>query len=222
MSPASLNHKSFTLGTFRTLLLALSKMLKSDTLETAAFLDSRRRNRKLKSVRSEILRRCNGGLRVLNSDSPCVGLNFDFRKKESTETVSGLFTAKGIAPMLEARELGAVALVTPFVFALVDRLCGETATAPCTRVAVLYQDMVAFATSRFGQPGFTRSALKKLSEAIRDLKSAVIEVFAEHQASGMGTPKFHALDHLVSDIELCGSTGNYDGSFYEAATRCTR
>jgi hypothetical protein len=56
----------------------------------------------------------------------------------------------------------------------------------------------------------------KLSEAIRDFKSAAIEVFAEHHSSGMGNPKFHVLDHLGSDIELCGTTGNYDAAFYES------
>jgi hypothetical protein len=103
--------------------------------------------------------------------------------------------------MLDARELAAVAQLTPFVFAPVNRLCGAAVKAPCTRVAVLYQDMVALATSRFGEPGFTATALIRLTDAIRDFKSAVIEVFGEHQASGMGMPTFHALDHLVSDIE---------------------
>jgi hypothetical protein len=99
---------NFYLGTFRTLLLSLSTMPKSDTLETAAFLNSRCRNRKLKYVRTEILRMCNSALTAMNSGSPCVGLNFDFTQKGSTETVYGLFTAKGIASTLEARELGAV------------------------------------------------------------------------------------------------------------------
>jgi hypothetical protein len=90
--------RNFYLGTFRTLLLALSSMLKSDRMETAAFLDSRRRYRKLKSARTEVLRRCNSALAAMDSDSPCVGLNFDFTKKGSTETVSGLFTAKGLRP----------------------------------------------------------------------------------------------------------------------------
>jgi hypothetical protein len=150
---------NFCLGTFRTLLLALSTTLKRDMRESVALLDSRRRNRKVKSVRTEIIRRCNSALAAMNSDSWCVGLNFGFTKRGSTETVSGLFKAKGIATMPEARELGAVAQVTPFVFALVDRLCGAAATAPFTRVAVLYQEMVALETSRFGQPGFTRAAL---------------------------------------------------------------
>jgi hypothetical protein len=207
---------NFYLGTFRTLLLALSSILKSDRMETAAFLDSRRRYRTPKSARTEILRRCNSALAAIDSDSPCVGLNFDFTKKGSTDTVSGLFTAKGIAPMLDARELAAVAQMIPFVFALVGPLCGAAGTAPCTGVAVLYKDTVALATSRFGEPGFTDTALMRLTDAIRDFKSAAIEVFGEHQASGMGTPKFHALDQLVSEIELCGSTGNYDAAFYES------
>jgi hypothetical protein len=60
-----------------------------------------------------------------------------------------LFTATGIAAMLEAKDLAGVDQVKPFVFALLERLCGTTAAGPNMTVYVLYQDMVATATSRF-------------------------------------------------------------------------
>jgi hypothetical protein len=79
--------------------------------------------------------------------------------------------------MLEAKDLAGVDQVMPFVFALLDRLCGTTAAAPNTTVCVLHQDMIATATSRFSDPGFTIAELEALSEQISLFKAKAIEVF---------------------------------------------
>jgi hypothetical protein len=100
-----------------------------------------------------------------------------------------LFTATGISAMLEAKDLAGVDQVMPFVFVLLDRLCGTTAAAPNMTVCVLYQDMAATATSRLSEPGFTIAELEALSEQISQFKAKAIEVFGRYQRSGMAFPK---------------------------------
>jgi hypothetical protein len=122
-------------------------------------------------------------LRRVNTDSPCVGLNFDFFKAGTNEFLSGLFTATGIAAMLEAKGLAGVGQVMPFVFALLDRLCGTTAAAPRMTVCVLYQDVVATATSRLSEPLYDCLA-RSITEQISDFNAKAIEVFGRYQRSG--------------------------------------
>jgi Plavaka transposase len=167
---------NFFLGLSRSLKVSASEMLKDSSLLTTKLLNAKGSARKLKSARVDILKKCNAFLRRVNTDSPCVGLNFDFSKAGTNEVLSGLFTATGIAAMLEAKDLAGVDQVMPFVFALLDRLCGTTAATPRTTVCVLYQDMVATATSRFSEPGFTIAELEALFEKISEFKAKAIEV----------------------------------------------
>jgi hypothetical protein len=119
--------------------------------------------------------------------------------------------------MLEGRDYAGPDQVMLFVCTLKDRFCGDVSGAPCTRVSVLYQDMLGTAMSWFNNPGFSSEELDALSMLVQKFKRKVIEVYAEHQASGMGVPKFHALDHLVDDIRQCGSLSNDSADFYEAS-----
>jgi hypothetical protein len=158
---------NFFLGLSRSLKVSASEMLKDPSLLTTGLLNAKGSARKLKSARVDILKKCNAFFRRVNTDSPCAGLNFDFSKAGTNEFPSGLFTSNGIAAMHEAKDLAGVDQGMPFVFALLDRLCGTTAAAPRTAVCILYQDMVATATSRFSEPGFTIAEL--LSSPLTEL-----------------------------------------------------
>jgi Plavaka transposase len=208
---------NFYLGLSRSLKVAVSEMLKEDSLLTTELLNAKGSARKLKSARVDILKKCSAFLRRVNTDSPCVGLNFDFSKAGTNEVLSGLFTATGIAARLEAKDLAGVDQVMPFVFVILDRLCGATAAAPNTTVCVLYQEMVATATSRFSEPGFTIAELEAISEQISQFKAKAIEVFGRYRRSGMAFPKFHALQHVVEDIRECGSLFNFTADSYETS-----
>jgi hypothetical protein len=207
---------NFYLGLSRSLKVSVSEMLKDATLLTTELLNAKGSARKLKSARVDILKKCNAF--KAGQYSPCVGLNFDFSKAGTNEVLSGLLTATGIAAMLEAKDLAGVDQVMPFVFALLDRLCGTTAAAPNTTLCI-YQDMVATATSRFSEPGLTIAELEALSEQISQFKAKAIEVFGRYQRSGMAFLKFHVLQHLVEDIRECGSLFNFSADSYETSLK---
>jgi hypothetical protein len=119
--------------------------------------------------------------------------------------------------MLEGRDYAGLDQLMPFECTLIDRLCGNVSGAPCTRVFVQYKDMLGTATPRFNDPGLSREELDALSAFVQKFKKKAIEVYAEHQANGMGVPKFHALDFLVDDNRHCGSLSNYSADFYAAS-----
>jgi hypothetical protein len=174
--------------------------------------------RKLKSARVEILKKCNAFLRRINTGSPCVGLNFDFSKAGTNEVLSDLFTATGFAAMLEAKDLAGVDQVMPSVVALLDRLCGTTAAGPRTTVCVVYQHMVATATSLFSERLYNCRARSIIQANLR-VQGKNNRAFGRYQRSGMAFPKFRALQHLVADIEECSSLLNVSADSYETSHR---
>jgi Plavaka transposase len=208
---------NFFLGLSRMLSICASDRLKGGNLETGEYVDAKGRPNKLKSARFAILEKCNNFLKRVEIDSPCVGLKFDFTRQDTNEPLSGFFTATGVTSMLEGRDYAGLDQVMPFVCTLIHRLCGDVSGAPCAKVFVLYQDMVGTATSRFNDPVISSEDLDALSVLVQEFKKKAIEVYAEHQASGMGVPKFHVLGHLVDDIRQFGSLPNYSADFYEAS-----
>ena len=210
------------LGISKILKVCISDRLRSDELRSSEFLDSSGQSRTFKSLRTTILRSANAYLQLLQRDSPCIGARFDFSRRTSTDVLNGLFSDTGIAAMLEARNLRDVDQVMPFVASLVDRLCGEVESCPVTHVVVMYTDMVQFMRRRFSEPGFTSAELEVLSQMISNFKAEALKVFKEFQKSGMAFPKFHALDHVVGDIRMCGSIVNFSSEAYEASHKCIK
>jgi hypothetical protein len=171
----------------------------------------------LKSARVDILKKFHAFLRHVNTESPCVGLNFDSSKAGTNEFLPGLVTSTGIAAMLEAKDLAGVDQVMPFAFALLDRLCGTAAAAQRKTVCALFQDMVATTTSRFSEPGFTIAELEALSEQISEFKAKAIEMFGRHQRSGMAYPKVPCAAEPRFDIKECGSLFSFSADSYETS-----
>jgi hypothetical protein len=94
---------NFYLGLSRSLKVSVSEMLKDASLLTTELLNAEGSVRKLKSARVEILKKFNAFLRRVNTDSPCVGLNFDFSKAGTNEVLSGCSPQLGLPPCLRRR-----------------------------------------------------------------------------------------------------------------------
>ena len=75
-----------------------------------------------------------------------LGLDLDFGSADGRAGLNGVFEEDGIVGMLEARDFRNIDQVSPFIGAILDRLCGETMSAPCTTVFTLFVDMVQFVT----------------------------------------------------------------------------
>lgn len=218
-------HSTFRYETLHNLHQGISKLLKtclsdrlrSKNLTTSEYIDSRRKRKPLASMRTRFLEKANRVLTLINEQSPCTSINFDKSRKSNTEQLNGLFTGTGLASMMEAKDLSEVDQVFPIVAATIDRLCGYQSSALNTKVSVMYCDLVNIATRRFADPGLTEQDLCALEAHIEAFKKLSIEAYEKFQRSGMGTPKFHLLDHLVSDIRMCGSLANYSADTFEAS-----
>ena len=139
----------------------------------------------------------------------------DFSKGIINENLSGFFTDSGILGMLEASDLDRIDEVSPFLGAIIDRCCGETKNAPVTTVFTLYVNLLNEIHCRGRTPGWTDEDLGRLDRSIRDFKTIGKSVFHRYQKSGMGTSKWHLLDHLCVDFRRTGGICYMSGGLYE-------
>lgn len=119
--------------------------------------------------------------------------------------------------MLEAKDYDSVDMVSPFLGSIIDYCCGTAYHAPVTKAFTMYVDMVAFITRRFRTPGWTEDELTELDYDIKAFKSHSCSVFSSYQASGMGTSKWHSLDHVVESLRHVGGIEYLHGGLYEHA-----
>lgn len=101
--------------------------------------------------------------------------------------------------MLGASNYGALDMVSPFIRVIVDRLCGLDCGL-ITKTFTLYAELLRFVYWRRMRPGWTESDLQTLSKNMDDVKSEACRVFASDQPIGMGTMKFHFLEHVTENL----------------------
>ena len=205
--------------------LGVGKMIKclpaarltSKELCSVEILNSKGHPRPFAAIRRRVLACANRMLKLVQIESPAARFNVDFSTGKSQGDLDGFYTSDGIVGMLEASDFACLDQVFPFVGALMDHLCGEVGESPTTKVMTLYSDLLAQLYRRGMDPGHTEGSLKELGNIIRDFKDCAREIYGAFQSSGMGTLKFHFLDHVVSDIERIGSPESMSASFFESA-----
>jgi hypothetical protein len=137
------------------------------------------------------------------------GARINFSTAKSSENLDGLWTKNCLVGMLQAKDVRSVTTVLPFVAALVDRMCGEEVVAPTKRVVFSYfchkiTGCYVQGDSGSTLDGFTMACLDKLANDIAFFKSQAVNLYGKCERSGMGTNKFHLLDHFVEDVVRLG------------------
>ena len=117
--------------------------------------------------------------------------------------------------MLEAKDYQALDMYFSFIGAYIDRCCGEVKSSPTKRIFTQYSELVMLVYRRRMKVGLTEEHLKELSGRIIRFKSDAVELYEPYQPSGMGTLKFHHLDHVVDDIRNMGGIESLDAGLYE-------
>jgi hypothetical protein len=176
-----------------------------------------------------VLSAANNLLALTQSTSPTPGARIDFSTAKGSEKLDGLWTKTGLVGMLQAKDMKSVTTVLPFVAALVDRMCGEEAAAPTTRVVVAYTNLCHKITGRYAEgdsgsalDGFTMACLDKLAKDIASFKSRAVDLYGKYQRSGMGTNKFHLLDHVVEDVMRLGSLLLLSADSFESSHKAVK
>lgn len=207
---------TFPLGIQKEILRLASLRLKSETLSTGQ-MTARKMARTFKAARNSILSAANGYLRRIEEEAPAIGLHVDFTRGKAATATDGLFAENGVASMLESKDFKNVAQVMPFVGALIDIMCGsDTNGATVTSVFVKYVDLEAHIMRRgMDEKGHSEGDLTRLEEMALHFKEITYEHFKDYQVSNFNFPKWHAIEHVVSDIREMGHCSSFSADAYE-------
>lgn len=208
---------TFPLGIQKEILTLASKRLKSENLHTTALTNAAGKGKTFKAARKAILSAANSYLRLIEEEAPAVGLHVDFARGKSASATDGLFAENGVASMLEAKDMKNVAQVMPFVGALIDIMCGSDRNgASVTAVFVRYVELERHIMRRgMDDNGHSDRDLSRLQEMLALFKNVTYTVFKDYQASEFNFPKWHALEHIVSDIFDLGRCTNFSADAFE-------
>lgn len=214
-------YAAFTFEPMHNLHLGISKLIKQCMYTRFSseqlYLSLNKRRRTFRSVRNSLLRCANHTLSAIERDSFMPGLHVDFSTCEKGATPNGLFTVDGLRGMLEAKDYWAVDMVFPFVAGCLDRICGESDSAPLTTICTRYTEIVTSAMRYGYKKEWTEYDIQELESMVRDFKRITLSVLGDHHATQLKTLKFHLLDHLGNDIRRMGSLQAVDAGVYEHA-----
>jgi Plavaka transposase len=156
------------LGVGRTICSVISERLAEGDSVSTQLVASRGEPRKFASIRVAVLSATNNLLALTQSTSPMPGARMDFSTAKSSEKLDSLWTKTGLVGMLQAKDMRSVTTVLPFIAALVDRMCGEEAVAPTTRVVAVYTNLCNKITGCYVEggsgstlDGFTMACLER-------------------------------------------------------------
>ena len=198
----------YTFDWLHNVFLGTSPLLKKNLI---FYLDSDRpisvnnRVRKLASIRTAVLRGCNSVLRYFQTHSVMPGTRIDFSKSYCSSSLNGLYPSTGLRGMLEGKDFKALDTVFPFIFAYVDTWLGQHSEAPLTSIHSRYTSLVQQVISDNDGLGWSPDCLTSLEESISSFKEDMTTLFHETSPTGIGTLKFHLIDHIRQDLQSFGS-----------------
>lgn len=211
----------FTYEPLHNLFLGISKLLKEllsarladGTLKSSVLKTKKGEPRSFEQIRPAVLNGINRILSCIQASNPGVGLRIDFSSNGKGHLYNGIFKSDGLRGMLEGADHRSLDQIMPFIAMFVDSCCGDGAST--TRVFVLYSEIQQMLARRTVEGGWTSLAIGKLRDMIKNFKREAKTLYGSYQASGMGTPKFHLLDHICYDLERMGGLQYGDASQFE-------
>ena len=145
------------------------------------------------------------------------------KRDDGKSNLSGFFNDDGLRGMMEAAVFKHIYRISPFLAALVDRCCDEYTTIPVTDVFCSYVELLQSLENftQYSRPIVTHE-LSQIVKKIQNFKKRAVQVFVKYQKSGMGTLKWHLLDHTCDDINRLGSFVVCDAGVFEESTNFSK
>ena len=206
---------NFSLGVSKLIKECASDLLRDEKRFTSNITKKDGTARSFSQVRKKILHTVNRFLQEVEQTSKGHGIHVDYSKGVVGPRLNGFFTENGIIGMLEGKDYEAMDIVSPFLGAILDMCCGEQDNAPITRTYTKYSEILNFVNRSWLLPGWDDASLRKLKSMIKSFKEVARMTFEKYQVSGMGTTKFHSLDHLVDDLKVMGGIEYLHGGLFE-------
>ena len=222
----------FHIGISKLLKLLLCMLLKETTDTTEAVRTADNKPRLIRSLRTPILHQLNRLIEAVSTRTDGPRITIKSNNEKCPSGLTGIFKKDGICGMVEAVTFKKLDMISPFLGAIVDRVCGCEESAPITTVFTQYVDIM-MEVCGYGQiDNWTDEAIEYIRDSIVCFKANGVRIFGKYQKSGMGTNKWHLLDHIPYELQRnCGlqyaDTGLYEFThsifkfFYRMASKRT-
>ena len=205
----------FHLGVSRMIKDAATDRLRCNELRTDHYRTVDRRMRSFPSIRPAILRQVNAFVDEVSRKSDGTPIGLYIKNVDGRPGLNGMYTDEGLTGMLEAADIKKLDMISPFIGGIFDRVCGESETCPITTVFTEYVDVMNKVCGHNGRDVWSGSDISQLRRDIKEFKRNGVRVFGSYQKSGMGTVKWHLLEHVADDIVRNGGLQLCDAGMYE-------
>ncbi|MEM9680054.1 MAG: hypothetical protein AAF901_06990 [Bacteroidota bacterium] len=205
----------FHLGISKMLKICATDRLKSLALETYNMTKNRGYSIPFQSIRTVVIKQLNYFIEEVCNNADTMRIEGNFRRDDGKSGLNGLFKDEGLVGMIEAKAMKNIDKVSPFLGAIIDRCCNEEEKSPVTRVFTHYVELMKLCCGYGPEVTWNDEKFGRLTEKIKEFKKEGVEVFGESQKSGMGTLKWHLLDHIRYVLERLGGLRFCDASLFE-------
>ena len=218
------------IGISKLLKVVLCELLKETDDSTHAVRTVEGKPKLIKTLRTPILHQLNSLIEAVSTRTDGPRISIKSNNEKCPSGLNGIFKKDGICGMVEAVTFKKLDMISPFLGAIVDRVCGCEESAPITTVFTQYVDIMMEVCGYGKIDNWTEEAIEYIAGAIECFKANGVRVFGKYQKSGMGTNKWHLLDHIPYDLQRnCGlqftDTGLYEFThslfkfFYRSASK---
>ncbi len=214
-------YRIFSVEPMHVLHLGISKLIKQTTcnrLKSTELTSSAisTTTKTFSYIRKSILRQLNSFLDSVSTNTDGIRVFGNLRSGGGKSGLNGLYKEDGISGMIEATTIQKIDNVSPFMGALIDRACGEEKECPLTKIYTQYKNIAdKVVGNRSASKRWKPEELRDLETQIASLKELSVRVLGPHQASNMGTIKWHLLSHISEDIKMYGSLNVGNANVYE-------
>lgn len=172
------------------------------------------RLRSVSSMPLRVLHRMNLFLREVELFHMCPEMHVDFTVTSKNHYLNGLFNAEGVIGMLEAKNFKHVEKILPYLGTIADRAVSPPRSSTTSTLST-YCEILRLIYRRGCKDWWTSSELSELQALVSRFKHEAKTLFGKFHPSGLGTEKFHSLDHLSTDIACIGSIHHLSASIWE-------
>lgn len=160
----------------------------------------KRQRQRLSRMKVSIYHSVNFKLVAIEREAGVPGLQKEFSIKGRSELLNGLFVNRGLREILQGKDYREVYVVLPIIGSYIDRATVVQNDANMTGGHHMYSDTMSKVLSlNYGQ-GWSEAELEALRKYLFAFIHRVVTILLPICTSGLLTPKFHLLDHLMEEI----------------------
>jgi len=203
------------IGISKLLKLLLCMFLKKTNESTESVRTADNKPRLIKSLRTPILHQLNRLVEAVSTRTDRPRITIKSNNEKCLSGLTGIFKKDGIDGMVEAVTSKKLDMISPFLGAIVDRVCGCEESAPFTKLITQYVDIMMVVCGYGKIDNWTDDAIEYIRGSIDCFKANGARIFGRYQKSGMGANKWYLLDHIPYELQRNYGFQYADTGLYE-------